>query len=102
MKAIKIFYDNAGNIITTVGLEGNGVYPYETKEYLKMLPAGVKCVELIDQLDINSFLASDSNYISDDKVVIGIPRPTFIQIPPRDLVKDVDSILFRLRVANIP
>lgn len=83
MKALRIFYNDTGQIIWTHGLEGSGQYPTSQDEDLKELPQGTKCLEIKNVMTIEAFMASDNNRVvavaGDGTLVVGSSHPVSVK-----------------------
>ena len=100
MKALRVIYSKDNQIISTYGLEGPGVYPVSLEDYLRTY-LDCKGLELTDPTQITRFLASDGNIVSDDKVIVGAPRPSSSETPRRDLMKELDNLKAQLAAKSV-
>jgi len=88
MKALRIYYNENGDIIWTSGLEGPGEFPLSVDDELKQLPVGTQCLEIADAATIDSFSNHEGNKVIDGKLVLGVP---IIVTPPVDWQAHFDS-----------
>jgi hypothetical protein len=78
---LRVFHKD-GKIIHTSCLDGYGRFPYKLEEEKKKL--NCDAIEITDKSTITNFLKSDTNSITDGKVVTGQPRistvPTVVNL----------------------
>ncbi len=92
MKALRLYYDQQGIIIYTIGLEGPGKFPKTVKKELAELPANTQMLKLTDGQTIIDYLKSEGSSVEAGKLILGkeIEKPP---LPPqRDVYAELDAL----------
>ncbi len=93
MKALRLYYDEQGVIIYTIGLEGPGVFPRTTQKEKRDLPIGTRVLTLSDELVIADCLKREGNSIKAGKLILGeVAASAPPLLPKRDLYAEIDEL----------
>jgi len=92
MKAIRIFYNQAGEILGNCGLEGPGDFPYPVAKMIEKYPANIRCLEIQDNSIIDRFLTAEGNRIENDSLQLGTPITSPPLPPMRDIFTELDGL----------
>lgn len=101
MKKLRLYYDEQGEIIYNIGLEGPGKYPRTVKKELDGLPPNTRVLELANQQQIEDFLKHEDNHIQGGLLILGKKAEEPSPSPaPRDYGAEIDALSDKIELLS--
>ena len=93
MKQLRLYYNQQGEIIFNIGLEGTGEFPRTVEEELNKLPPDTQVLEFTDSQLIEDCLKHEGNYIQNGQLILGkLINGTITEEPKRDWVTEFEAL----------